>query len=78
MILPNYEEIIIKDTKVSTHRIIKFDKLSVRIYGDARYSKTDINYSINLGCRRRNIDLSVYINSINDYFISHSVYNLYT
>ncbi len=77
LILPNYEEIIIKDTKVSTHRIIKFDKLSVRIYGDARYSKTDINYSINLGCRRRNIDLSVYINSINDYFISHSVYKKY-
>lgn len=73
MILPNCKEIIISD-KDPTHRLIKFDKLSVRIFGDAKYSRTKIKYFINKGCKRRNIDLSIYINAINDYFISHPLY----
>lgn len=77
MILPNYEEIIINDKQETTRRIIKFDKLSVMIYGDAKYSCTEIKYSINLGCRRRSIDLPMYINAINDYFVSHPVYKKY-
>lgn len=77
MTLPNYEEIIINDKQETTRRIIKFDKLSVMIYGDAKYSNTEIKYSINSGCKRRNIDLSLYINAINDYFVSHPVYKKY-
>lgn len=77
MTLPNYKEIIIDDKQETTHRIIKFDKISVIIYGDAKYSTTRIKYSINPGCRRRNVDLSTYMNAINDYFISHPVYKKY-
>lgn len=77
MMLPNYKEIIISDKKETTRRLIKFDKLSVMIYGDAKYSKTEIKYFINEGCKRRNIDLSIYINALNDYFISHPIYKKY-
>lgn len=77
MILPDYEEIIINDKQETTRRIIKFDKLSVMIYGDAKYSLTELKYSINSGCKRRNIDLSMYINAINDYLVSHPVYKKY-
>lgn len=77
MILPDYKEIIINDKQETTRRIIKFDKLSVMIYGDAKYSLTELKYSINSGCRRRNIDLSTYINAINDYLVSHPVYKKY-
>ena len=77
MLLQNYKEIILDDRQGSTHRLIKFDKLSVRIYGDAKYSSTQMTYFINEGCRRRNIDLSSYINAVNDYFISHPLYKKY-
>lgn len=77
MILPDYKEIIINDKQETTRRIIKFDKLSVMIYGDAKYSLTELKYSINSRCRRRNIDLSTYINAINDYLVSHPVYKKY-
>lgn len=77
MVLPNYKEIIIDDRQESTRRLIKFDKLSVMIYGDAKYSNTQMTYFINSGCRRRNIDLSSYINAVNDYFISHPIYKKY-
>ncbi len=77
MILPKYEEIIINDKHETTRRIIKFDKLSVMIYGDAKYSLTELKYSINSGCKRRNIDLSRYIKAINDYLVSHPVYKKY-
>lgn len=77
MILPKYEEIIIGDKHETTRRIIKFDKLSVMIYGDAKYSSTELKYFINSGCRRRNIDLSTYMSAINDYLVSHPVYKRY-
>jgi hypothetical protein len=77
MILPNYKEIIIRETEWGTDRKIIFDKIQVMIYGDAKYPRTDIKFSINSGCRRRNINLSTYINNINDYLVSHPCYKKY-
>lgn len=77
MILPTYKEIFLGNTKSEAYQIIQFDKVSVRIYGDAKYSRTEMTFSINPGYRRRNVDLSFYINAINDYFISHPCYKQY-
>lgn len=73
MILPKYEEVI-NDTRSELVRKIIFDKVFVRIYGSAKYGRTEIKFFINPGCRRRNVDLSRYISAINDYFVSHPFY----
>jgi hypothetical protein len=77
MILPNYKEIITRETDRQTFRKIIFDKIWVKIYGNAKYSYTELKIYINSGCRRRNVDLSTYINSINDYLVSHPCYKKY-
>lgn len=77
MFFPNYKEIIINNTTSQTNRKIIFDKVWIRIYGDAKYSTTEIQYHLNSGYRRRNIDLSIYIKAVNDYLISHPFYGRY-
>lgn len=77
MILPNYQEVIISNNKRGTNRKLIFDKLCVSIYSDAKHKETELFYSINSGCRRRNIDLSKYITAVNDYLISYPYYGIY-
>ena len=77
MILPDYKEEVDNSRKSQPTRTIKFDKVTVYIYGNAKYSKTEIKYHINSGCRRRNINLSMYIKAINDYLISNPFYGIY-
>lgn len=74
MVLPSYEEINISESNGDIYKKIKFDKITVIIYGTAKHSRTELRYSINKGCKRKNVDLSKYMSAINDYFISHPVY----
>lgn len=78
MILPDYKVESSGDGNSTTDEWIKitFDKLKVIIYGDAKHSSTQIHYYINPGCRRRDIDLSYYMNAVNDYLISHPHYKI--
>lgn len=77
MTLPNYKVINDSESKSEIYQRIIFDKIWVRIYGDAKTSRTEIKYNINPGCRRRNVDLSIYMKAINDYLISHPFYRKY-
>lgn len=76
MILPSYKVSILGNSATDIMIKITFDKLNVMIYADAKYSNTQMHYRINQGCRRRNIDLSYYMNAINDYLISHPHYKI--
>lgn len=77
MILPNYEEIITNDSKKITRRIVRFDKVWVHIFGDAKYRKTELFYRINPGYRRRNANPLEYMRAMNDYFITHPCWKQY-
>lgn len=77
MLLPNYTEIINKDTSSEIYRVIDFERLQVRIYGDAKYSRVELRYLMKPGYKRRNIDLSFYINAMNDYFVSYPALKKY-
>lgn len=77
MLLPNYKEVIISNTKKETARKLVFDKLYVRILSNAKKQETELFYYLNPGCKRRNIDLSRYIRAVNDYLISHPYYGTY-
>lgn len=76
MILPSYQEVITSNTKGGTSRKLIFDKLCVFIYSDAKHKKTELFYSINPGCKRKNIELSRYITAVNDYLISYPYYGI--
>ncbi len=43
MILPQYNEIKKADTESKIYRIIRFDKVLVRIYGDAKYLQREVS-----------------------------------
>ncbi len=77
MLLPNYQEVMISNTKKETARKLVFDKLYVRILSNAKNQETELFYYLNPGCKRRNIDLSRYIRAVNDYLISHPYYGTY-
>lgn len=77
MVLPNYQEVIKSNTKGGTSRQLIFDKLNVSIYSEAKHEKTELFYHIKPGCEQTDINLSMYITTVNDYLISHPYYGIY-
>jgi hypothetical protein len=72
VILPKYKEEINPET--DKWRKIIFDKLYVIISVDAKHLGLTIHFVKKPGCKRKNIDLSTYMTSLNDYLISHPFY----
>ena len=77
MLFPDYKINIISQNKSQLLYEIIFDKVIVRLYGDAKYKRLEIKIVIKAGYKRRNVNLLEYLKSIVDYLISNNYVGIY-
>lgn len=77
MLFPDYKINIISQNKSQLLYNIIFDKVIVRLYGDAKYKRLEMKIVIKAGCRRRNVNLLEYLKAIVDYLISNNYVCIY-
>lgn len=77
MLFPDYKINIISQDKSHLLYNIIFDKVIVKLYGNAKYKGLEMRIVIKDGCRRRNVNLLEYLEAIIDYLISNNYVCIY-